>query len=655
MPVDRRNLLRTGAMGAAAALAGNLGLGGTPQVERPNILWFTSEDNFPLIGAYGDALAHTPNIDLLAGQGVQFQHAYCVSPVCGPSRFSILTGMHPAAAGSAAEFGSNDEILPTSMRGYPAYFRDLGYYTSNNQKKNYNSQFDYVMDLWDESGEAAHWNKRKKEQPFFAVFNTFTTHESSLFTPRRGLDGKLVREGRFTPEMMAGKVPRYLPDTPGVRKDFASFYNAMEAMDGELAMRLKEVADAGLAEDTIVVYYSDNGGITPRGKRFCYELGMRCPLIVYFPPKWRHLSPWGPGSVVTTPVTLCDLMPSMLSIAGIRPPAHVQGKALFGPHRASAQRYAAGGRDRMDERYDLTRTITDTRFRYIRNYNPHRPWGQHVEFMFQSAAYQDWEAAHLAGTLNADQDLFWGLKPFEELYDLSSDPDQVSNLAGKAAYRAKLDELRRALDDHMLAINDNAFIPEGVAVQGYVNSRRPGAYPLRALMDLASKACSRDPAQLGACVKALDHENELFRHWGSMGLLIAGEGARPHLPRIKRAMLSEPSVSARIVQAEVLVGLASDRDALITLGTIIDVEDDGPFRLQALNALTYLGDKVRPILPAIRRSAIEDHRAVRKLANYIIARLEGTYDPRKAAPSPGGAINADPEHESPAGAGRLYD
>lgn len=655
MTLDRRSLLRAGAIGAAATLAGSPATAAPAHGERPNILWFTSEDNFPVIGAYGDKLARTPNIDLLAKQGVLFQHAYCVSPVCGPSRFSILTGMHPETAGSAAEFGSTDETLPASMRGYPAYFRDLGYYTANNQKKNYNSQFDYVLSLWDESGDEAHWNKRKPGQPFFAVFNTFTTHESSLFNGRKAMNGKLARDGRFTPDMMGSKVPAYLPDIPAVRKDFASFYNAMENMDGELAMRLKEVADAGLAEDTIVFYYGDNGGITPRGKRFCYELGLRCPLIVYFPPKWQHLSPWAPGSVVTAPVTFCDLMPSVLSIVGIKPPAHVQGKALFGPHRGPAQKYAAGGRDRMDERYDLTRTITDTRYRYIRNYNPHRPWGQHVEFMFQAGAYQEWEAMHEAGKLNEVQDRFWGAKPFEELYDLASDPDQVVNLARSAAHKAKLDELRKALDAHMLAINDNGLIPEGSSVEGYVNSRRPGAYPLRELMALAAKAASRNPPNIGDFLAALDNPDEVFRYWGSMGLLIAGEGARPHLARIKRAMLAEPALAARIVQAEILVALDSDRDALIALGTIIDVEDDGPFRLQALNALTYLGDKVRPILPAIRRSTAEDHRSARKLAKYIIARLDGTYDPRKAPPSPGGSIVADPEHETLPGIGRLYD
>jgi len=490
LDISRRTMLRSGAMGLATAVAANP-LRAAPRPapgERPNILWFVSEDNFPIIGAYGDRLARTPTIDRLARDGVLYERNYCVGPVCGVSRFSILTGMHPATAGCSEDFGSTNETLPRFIRGYPEYFKDLGYYTSNNPKKNYNSQFDYVMNMWDESGEHAHWNKRAPGQNFFAVFNTFVTHESVLFGGNKDLWGKPGNEGPVTKEMVGGKIPPYLPDTDGVRKDFATFYNAMEHMDRELAFRLKELEDAGLADDTIVFYYSDNGGITPRGKRYCYDLGLRCPLVIHVPPKWQHLMPHAPGTVVKEPTSFNDLMPTVLSLVGIQPPAHVQGRALMGPHTAPAPKYIFGQRNRMDERYDLTRTITDTRFRYIRNYNPHRPWGQHVSFMFQASAYQDWEAAHMEGKLNPVQDAFWGTKPYEELYDAFADPHMVRNLAGDPAHAAKLNELRAALDAYMIEIHDNGLIPEGCEAQGYVNSRAPGVYPLQEAMALAAKA-----------------------------------------------------------------------------------------------------------------------------------------------------------------------
>jgi len=646
--INRRNVLLNGALGVAATLAtGPLSAQKRPKSgELPNILWFVSEDNFPVIGAYGDTLARTPTIDALARRGVLYNHNYCTSPVCGTSRFSILTGIHAASAGSAQNFGSTDEVLPGYIRGYPQYLKDLGYYTANNQKKNYNCQFDYVMDMWDESGEQAHWNKRAPGQPFFSIFNTFTTHESCLFRNVGGLKGKV------TPDMVGQKIPKYLPDTDGVRKDITTFYNAMEKMDGEFAARLAEIEAAGLSDDTIVFYYSDNGGITPRGKRYCYDLGLRCPLIIYVPPKWAHLMPHAPGTVIEEPTTFNDLLPTILSIVGIKPPAHVHGRALLGPYKSAAQKYAMGHRNRMDERYDLVRTITDTRYRYIRNYAPHRPWGQHTAFMMQASSYQDWEAMHLAGQLTPVQDQFWGTKPYEELYDVQTDPDMVVNLAGNPAYAAKHRELSNALDAYMIEINDNAFIPEACAAEGYVNSRQPDLYPLREAMALAAKAASRDAKAMPEFLSALKHPNEVIRYWGAQGLLIAGPAALPHAAAMKAAMLDERSVATRIALCEALVKLTDDRDALITLGVTIEIEDDDPLQLQAINAIDFVGEKARPILPAIRRAAKRNRGDNAKVADYILEKLDGSYDPYKTKPSPGGGVIVRPDKDMAPGSAR---
>jgi len=639
--ISRRSVLKGGMAVLAASRLGPA-FATTPSA-LPNILWFVSEDNYPVIGAYGDELANTPTIDKLAKEGVLYEHAYCVSPVCGPSRFSILTGMHPESAGTPEDFGSTDEVLPPWIRGYPSYFRDLGYYCTNHAKKNYNSQFDNVKALWDESSEQAHWKNRPEGQPFFAVFNTFTTHESALF---RSLKGKV------TPEMV--EVPPYLPDTPGVRQDFATFYNAMEKMDGELAAHLAELEEAGVADDTIVFYYSDNGGITPRGKRYCYELGMRCALVAYVPPKWAHLMPHSPGTKVTEPVSFNDLMPTVLSLVGIAPPSHVQGRPLLGEFHGPAPSYIFGGRNRMDSRYDLIRTATDTRFRYIRNYSPHRIYAQHNAFMFQARGYQDWEAEHLAERLNDVQERFWQRKPYEELYDFQTDPHEINDLAGDPAWQDKLQEMRVAMDEHMIAINDNGLIPEGCTLQGYINSRRPGAYPLPEIMALAARAAQGQAEHLETLVEALDFEHEVMRYWGAQGLLIAGEKSMPFAARMKTALLNEQSVAVRISLAESLVNLTNDHDALRELGFILDTEDDGPFRMQAINALTYVGERARPVLPAIRRSAQEDHRSVRSAALYLVSVLDGTYEPHRAAAKESGYNPVDPEVEGEAKV-RYYD
>src|SRR5690606_33601108 len=155
------------------------------------------------------------------------------------------------------------------------YLRQHGYYCTNNAKTDYNSDLD-AAGIWDASSNTAHWKDRQPGQPFFAVFNSMTTHESSLFWPTAG---------RAKPSDV--RIPAFLPDTPEIRRDYASYYNLIEKMDGEIGARLRELDEAGLAADTIVFHYSDNGGVLPRSKRFCFDEGLRCVLMVYLPPKWQ--------------------------------------------------------------------------------------------------------------------------------------------------------------------------------------------------------------------------------------------------------------------------------------------------------------------------------------------------------------------------------
>jgi hypothetical protein len=225
-------------------------------------------------------------------------------------------------------------------------------------------------------------------------------------------------------------------------------------------------------------------------------------LIVRYPRKWAHLAPAGPGSVITSPVASIDLPPTVLSLAGVTVPDHMQGTALTARHRSP---YAFGMRNRMDERYDMVRTVRDERFRYIRNYSPHRIYGQHQAYAWQQKGYQDWEQAHLDGTLNEVQERFWRDKPTEELYDLHTDPDEVRNLASDPRHRDRLDRMRKALDAHMLKVNDNGFIPEGSPLEGYDQSRAPGAYPLSRVLRLAGAAIQRNPRNMQLFVRSLAH------------------------------------------------------------------------------------------------------------------------------------------------------
>ena len=611
--VTRRTFLAASATAAALAAFDPGRAADDRSRPRPNILWLVSEDNAPLIGAYGDRLAHTPAIDALARQGVLYANAFSNAPVCAPTRFGIITGMYAESCGPAHHMRAQGRT-PAFLQGFPKYLRDAGYYCTNNSKTDYNAALDMGA-MWHESSPTAHWRNRPKDAPFFSVFNFMTTHESRMFKETRG---------KVQPRDV--RVPPYLPDSPEVRQDIASYYNLMEQMDGEVAAHLAALESAGLAEDTIVFYYSDNGGVIPRSKRYCYDAGLRVALVSRFPAKWAHLAPASAGSTISAPVSLVDLAPTVLTIVGIDPPSYMQGASLV---RAKGMRtYAFGMRNRMDERYDMVRTVRDERYRYIRNYAPHRPYGQHQAFEWQMESYRAWETEHLAGRLNATQERFFQEKPAEELYDVVADPDQINTLIDAPAHRERIAAMRAALDAHLLAINDNGFIPESSPIEGYDASRGPGAYPLQRVMQVADAAIRRDPRKAAEFAELLTDGNEVIRYWAAQGLLMLKAGAAPAKGALETRFQKDSSPQVRIVAAEALAWLGAADPSVRYLGEVLSTHSDARVRLQAVNALTFIGAPARAVLPIIER-AVEsaDDEYVRSAARYLSFTLHGTYTP----------------------------
>ena len=610
--ISRRGVL--GSMAGLAAVAASSSAHAAQLGERPNILWLVSEDNNPFVGAYGDKLAHTPTIDALAKKGLLYRNVYSNAPVCAPSRFGILTGIYPESCAPANQMRAVAK-LPKEFRTYPELMRAAGYYCTNNTKTDYNCDVDPNA-IWDIEGKEGHWRKRPDGKPFMAVFNYETTHESQLFR---------VTTGRVTPDMV--KLPAFLPDTPGIRQDYASYYNLMEKMDGELAERLAELEADGLAEDTIVFHYSDNGGSLGRSKRYCYDEGLRCEMAIYVPPKWQHLMPAQPGSEVQSPVTFIDLAPTVLALAGASQPPQMRGKPFLGT-TVTPQKYAYGMRNRMDERIDFQRTVTDGRWRYIRNYMPHRPWGQQQAFEWLAKGYQEWEQAYLDGKLNEVQARFFQTKPFEELYDLQADPDEIDNLAGKPGHEAMHKTLSNLLDEQMLTIHDNGFIPEGMAGEGWVESRNPEMYPLGEVMALAKVAASRKADGLPTLRKALASPVEVLRYWAAMGLLILGDKAKPEQAQIAKTLDNEPSPHVRIVLAEASAKLGSPEKPVADLISLSAPEQPWQIRLHAINALTYLGKKALPALDVARQAANGENEYLKSAGKYLALKLTDKYTPQ---------------------------
>jgi len=443
--------------------------GTPPAPARPNILWISAEDLSPDLGAYADAYAVTPTLDRLAREGARFTRAFSSAPVCAPSRSAIITGMYPTTIGSMHM--RSKAVPPAGVKAFTEYLRAAGYYCTNRSKTDYNFEAPPSNrppdTVWDESSNRAHWRNRPDPgQPFFSVFNLTTTHEGQIRLDEAAfanVTAALEPGRRHDPA--AAAIPPYYPDTPLVRKDWARYYDLISVMDGQVQAILQQLEDDGLADHTIVFFWGDHGRGLPRAKRFTYDSGLRVPLIV----RWPGVI--APGSVVGDLVSLMDLGPTALALAGVPVPQHMQGQPFLGPAKPPARSLVFGHRDRMDEAHDMMRTVRDARFRYIRNFYPGRPYAQHIEYMEEMPTMREWRRRYkdhmnaldpeYGGALNPVQLLFMAPeKPVEELYDLETDPFEILNLAGSLPHQAVLARMRQALETWQRESGDLGPVPE---------------------------------------------------------------------------------------------------------------------------------------------------------------------------------------------------
>lgn len=425
-----------------------------PENKRLNILWITCEDMSPHLESYGDSTVKTPNISRLAREGVRYSHVYATAGVCAPSRSAIITGMYQTTLGThnmrtlqnlSREVPYYSAVLPPYVKTHSEYLRAAGYYCTNNEKTDY--QFENPISAWDDCSGTAHWRNGPKDKPFFSIFNIMITHESQIWA--RKDESMLADPARI-------KVPPIYPDTKIVRRDMARNYTNIMRMDEMVGRVLKELEEDGLLEKTIIFFYSDHGSGLPFYKRELYDRGLRVPLIVRYPGKAMA------GTWNDELISFVDLAPTLLSLADIRIPSHMQGQAFLGKQKANVTRsYIYAARDRMDSEYDLVRAVKDKRFKYIRNYQPQKPLMQSIQYRLNIDMMNELLAMEKSGTLNeAQRTWFAKTKPAEELYDTEADPFELHNLAGDPAQAMKLKELRSAHEEWERSTNDLGFTPE---------------------------------------------------------------------------------------------------------------------------------------------------------------------------------------------------
>jgi N-sulfoglucosamine sulfohydrolase len=433
---------------------------------RPNILWISVEDMSPRVGAYGDSIAMTPNIDRLATEGVRYTQVFATYGVCAPARSSLITGMYPMSIGTHQMRTTTEApglpgpylaVPPPEVKAFSEYLRAAGYYCTNDVKTDY--QFAPVSDsrqpltAWDESRRGADWRGRAAGQPFFAVINSTRTHESQVWPNPN--EAPMLDPSRVT-------VPPYYPDTPVVRQDLARHYDNIARMDVWVGDILQRLEDDGLADSTIVFFFSDHGDGLPRAKRWPYDSGLHVPMVIRWP---SHLTP---GAVDDQLISFVDFAPTVLSLAGVPVAEHIQGQAFLGEQAAPPRSFIFAGRDRHDESYDMVRAVRDRRFKYIRHFHPERPYVVPNAYRDRMPLMQELLRMHRAGLLEGPQTLwFREARPPEELYDVTADPHEINNLADEPVYAAVLERMRGAMDQWRTEIDDLGEVPEAELVERF--------------------------------------------------------------------------------------------------------------------------------------------------------------------------------------------
>lgn len=412
---------------------------------RPNILWIVADDLGPDLGCYGTPEIYTPHLDRLAAEGVRYTHVFTVAAVSSVSRSALITGMYPVSIHCHQHRTQFQSALPDSIKPITEYFRQAGYYVSNGNARNKDrfGKTDYnFMHSVDSLYDGPDWSGRKKGQPFFAQIQISYPHRPFIRDP----------EHPVNPEKVS--IPPFYPDHPITRKDWALYLETVQAVDRQVGEILDRLEKEGLAENTVLFFFGDQGQPHVRAKQFMYEEGTHTPLLVRWPAQLA------PHTVCDDLVSNMDLGAQALDIAGIPLPPSMHGRPFIGKH-AKKRKYVFSMRDRRDETTDRIRAVRSERYRYIRNFYPGLPYTQPNAYKkFHYPVLTLMRLLYQKGQLPEEQKAFMKeTRPAEELYDLQNDPFELTNLAENPFYKEKKEELSKVLDE-WLSRYDTAVYPE---------------------------------------------------------------------------------------------------------------------------------------------------------------------------------------------------
>jgi len=439
---------------------------------RPNILWIVGE-NFALdLGCYGEKNVQTPNLDNLAANGIRYTNVFSTSPVCAPSRSAFMTGMYQTSTDTHHMRSHREDNfqLPPGVRPLTHWLQDGGYFTANithaGEKEVGTGKLDLNFVNEGPIYQTADWSRLKNNQPFFAQINTLEA-EYDIYDRKSAEKERVKWVGEewhpkvATPDNVT--PPPYYPNHIISREEWARYLNSVTGMDVRVGWILEKLRKDGLADNTVVIFFGDNGRLEARGIHWCWDSGIHVPMIIHWPKKFPTPPQYRPGTVNDQIISLLDLTATTMNIAGLKRPPGMQSRIFLGQKSDPARTYAFSARDRIDETVVRQRSVRDKRFHYIRNFTPGAGFltlNRYKEkcFLVKPLMRQLQQQGQLTGPALELMNPY----PDELLYDTAIDPFELRNLADSAqpVHREALLQLRAALDTWITETGDLGEWPE---------------------------------------------------------------------------------------------------------------------------------------------------------------------------------------------------
>jgi len=441
--------------------------------KRPNILWIVGENMKLDLGCYGAENVKTPHLDGLAAKGIRYTKVFSTSPVCAPSRSAFFVGMYQTSSDTHNMRSHREDgyRLPEGVRPLTHRLKDVGYTTGNIKTMGDEVVGSGKLDLnFVNEGklyDADTWEATTSKQPFFAQINTLEAEydiydRQTWRQPRVEWKGEKHHEQIATPENVT--PPPYYPDHPLVRTEWARYLNSISGMDKTVGKILARLKKDGLADNTVIMFFGDNGRIEPRGIHWCYDTGLHVPMIIHWPKNFPAPSNYAAGTVNEEVISLIDLTPTTLGFAGIDRPLGMHGRIFLGDRRGPPRQYAFSARDRVDETVNRIRSVRGKKYHYIRNYFPERHFtslNRYKEkcFPIKPLMREMMTKGELSGPAAA---LMAPNVAPEQLFDTEADPHETVNLATsqKPEHREALIKMRTALSVWMVETQDQGEFPE---------------------------------------------------------------------------------------------------------------------------------------------------------------------------------------------------